>query len=271
VSLLVFGILNISFNLRIGPDILQSPMRAYFWALLPGSGPLGEDGWDLLPNTVFRNVYAWTCLVLGMFGVLVWVAAYSTVYPTLSKSITDHLETLSVFDGGGSRPSLLNPGGARAVDMIMVFAQAMAEIFLSAVLGIYMTLIYARHRPIRLGTDPVFAQLDEERLRLEREVEEARMGLASARGEETQLENQLAALASFAKSIYQKETVSHRSRVSKGSPARSNFQTFAHSAGNSNGAPQDRSTTLPHTPKRKMKTLVRSCRWVCCSCSCCFR
>jgi hypothetical protein len=45
---------------------------------------------------------------------------------------------------------------------------------------------------------------------LEREVEEARMGLASARGEETQLENQLAALASFAKSIYQKETVSHR-------------------------------------------------------------
>jgi len=213
VSLLVFGILNISFNLLESGLVtfLQSPMRAYFWAALLPVGAFGvKIGWDLLPNTLFRNIYAWTCLALGMFGVLVWIAAYSTVYPTLSKSITDHLETLSVFDGGGSRPSPLNPGGARAVDMIMVFAQAIAEIFLSAVLGIYMTLIYARHRPIRLGTDPVFAQLDEERLRLEREVEEARMGLASSRGEETQLENQLAALASFAKSIYQKETVSHR-------------------------------------------------------------
>jgi hypothetical protein len=249
VSLLVFGILNISFNLLESGLVtfLQNPMRAYFWAALLPVGAFGvKVGWDLLPNSLFRNGYAWACLALGMAGVLIWVAAYSTVYPTLSKSITDHLETLSVFDGGSSRPNPINPGGARVVDMIMVFAQAIAEIFLSAVLGIYMTLIYNRHRPIRLGTDPVFAQLDEERLRLEREVEEARMGLASARGQETQLENQLAALASFAKSIYQKETASHREQSQQKEALLDQISHHLRTQLEAipNGATQDRSANL---------------------------
>lgn len=211
--LLVFGVLNISFNLLESGLVtfLQNPFRAYFWAALLPVGAFGvKIGWDLLPNSRWRSIYAWACLAVGMAGVLGWVLAYSSVYPTLSKSVTDQLETLSVFDERGTALSQLNPGGARIVDMFIVFSQAIAEIFLSAVLGIYLTMIYMRHRPIRFGTDPMFAQLDEERMRLERELEQARIALGGSKGQQAQLENQVVALSSYAKSIYHKESAAHR-------------------------------------------------------------
>lgn len=216
VGLLVFGIFNISFNLLESGLVtfMENPARAYFWAALLPVGAFGvKVGWDLLPRGRAREVYLWSSLVLGMAGVLVWVGAYSTVYPTLSKSITDHLETLSVFDESGA--SSLNPAGVRQVDMVMVFAQAIAEIFLSAVLGMFMTLLYARHRPVRLATDPVFARLDEERVKLEQEIADTRKGLATAKGRQKQFEGQLTALASFAKSIYQKEISSRREQATQ--------------------------------------------------------
>jgi hypothetical protein len=99
--------------------------------------------------------------------------------------------------------------------MVMVFAQAIAEIFLSAVLGMFMTMLYARHRPVRLSADPVFAKLDEERERLENQIAETRRGLATAKGRQKQFESQLAALANFAKSIYQKEISTRREQASQ--------------------------------------------------------
>jgi hypothetical protein len=217
ISLLIFGILNISFNLLESGLVtfMENPYRAYFWAaLLPVGAFAVKVGWDLMPEGSWRAVYLWVCLALGMAGVLVWIATYSTVYPTLSKSITDQLATVSVFDEGNSS-SQFSLGGARAVDMVMVFAQAIAEIFLSAVLGMFMTLIYVRHRPVQLATDPVFAKLDEERVRLEKEVVDARLGLAAARGREKQYENQLSALATYAKSIYQKELAVRKEQSSQ--------------------------------------------------------
>lgn len=216
VGLLVFGIFNISFNLLESGLVtfMENPVRAYFWAALLPVGAFGvKVGWDLLPRGRAREVYLWSSLVLGMAGVLVWVGAYSTVYPTLSRSITDHLETLSVFDESGA--SSLNPAGVRQVDMVMVFAQAIAEIFLSAVLGMFMTMLYARHRPVRLATDPVFARWDEERIKLEQEIADTRKGLAAAKGRQKQFESQLTALASFAKSIYQKEIALRREQASQ--------------------------------------------------------
>lgn len=218
VGLLVFGIFNISFNLLESGLVtfMENPVRAYFWAALLPVGAFGvKVGWDLLPRGKTREVYLWSCLALGMAGVFVWVGAYSTVYPTLSKSVTDHLETLSVFGESGAAAAGLNPAGVRQVDMVMVFAQAIAEIFLSAVLGMFMTLLYTRHRPVRLATDPVFARLDEERLRLESEIAETRKGLAAAKGRQKQFESQLTALASFAKSIYQKEIAMRREQASQ--------------------------------------------------------
>lgn len=217
IGLLVFGIFNISFNLLESGLVTftENPVRAYFWAALLPVGAFGvKVGWDLLPTGKVRDVYLWCCLFLGMAGVLIWVGAYSTVYPTLSKSITDHLETLSVF-GDPSAGGELNPAGVRRVDMVMVFAQAIAEIFLSAVLGMFMTLVYTRHRPVRLCTDPVYAQLDEERTRLEGEIKETRKGLATAKGRERQFESQVTALTAFAKSIYQKEITTRREQATQ--------------------------------------------------------
>jgi ABC-2 type transport system ATP-binding protein len=79
-----------------------------------------------------------------------------------------------------------------------------------------------------------------------REVEAARMGLASARGQETQLENQLAALSSFAKSIYQKETASHREQSQQKEALLDQISHHLRTQLEAipNGAAQDRSTTL---------------------------
>lgn len=206
-SLLVFGVLNVSFNLLESGLItfVENPIRSYFWAALLPVGALAvKVGWDFLRSPRLRDLYLWSCLMAGVAGVLVWVGAYASVYPTLSKSVKDHIESLSVFDpaptrGGGTE------GGAKWVDMVTVASQAVAEIFLSAALGIYMTLIYSRHRPVRLARNPLFTQVDEERRALEQEIARERLALAEARGNRTRLENQLAALLAYAKSMFQRE------------------------------------------------------------------
>src|SRR5436189_337630 len=99
-SLLVFGILNISFNLLESGLVtfIENPIRAYFWAALLPVGALAvKVGWDFLQGRFARNIYLWICLGLGILGVLVWVAAYASVYPTFSKSINEHVQSLSVF------------------------------------------------------------------------------------------------------------------------------------------------------------------------------
>ncbi len=206
-TLLVFGILNISFNLLESGLVtfIENPIRAYFWAALLPVGALAvKVGWDFLQSRKWRDVYLWTCLAAGVAGVLVWVGAYATVYPTLSKTTKDQIESLSVFDQNQPKPRG-NTTGAKWVDVVTVGAQATAEIFLSAVLGMYLTMIYARHRPVRLATNPLFAQLDDERRSLEESVAAERLALAEAKGSQTRLEHQLTALVSFAKSIFQKE------------------------------------------------------------------
>jgi hypothetical protein len=96
------------------------------------------------------------------------------------------------------------------IDVITVVAQATAEVFLSAVLGMYMTAIYLRHRPVRLAGNPVFTELDEERRLLEQGIERERLAFAESKGSQTQLENQLSALLAYARSMFHQETVRHR-------------------------------------------------------------
>ena len=216
VCLLVFGVLNISFNLLESGLVtfLENPIRAYLWAALLPVGALAvKVGWDFLQSQSKREIYLWICLTAGIVGVLVWVAAYAMVYPTLSKSINEHIEALSVFDSGASPGSSLmsiNSAGAKWIDVVTVAAQAVAEVFLSAVLGMYLTVIYSRHRPVRLVGNPVFTQLDEERRTLESNVARERIAMAEARGNQSRLESQLSALVAFAKSMYQKEAALRR-------------------------------------------------------------
>lgn len=213
VSLLVFGVLNISFNLLESGLVtfVENPVRAYFWAALLPVGALAvKVGWDFLQSRRLRDAYLWASLVIGIVGVLVWLGAYAAVYPTLSKSTKEHIESLSVFEQGGSSEAGITVGGAKWVDVITVVSQATAEIFLSAVLGMYMTMLYTRHRPVRLAGNPLFTQLDQERRTLEESVEQERMALADARGNQTRLENQLSALLSFARSMFHKEAAQQR-------------------------------------------------------------
>ncbi len=211
VSLLIFGILNISFNLLESGLVtfIENPARAYFWAALLPVGALAvKVGWDTLRGTRIREIYYWSCLALGVAGVLVWLAAYALVYPTLSQTATEHLESLSVFDQGTGREGGVGGGnseGVKWIDALTVVAQAAAEIFLSAVLGMYMTTLYLRHRPVRLASNPLFTQLDEQRRLLEQSVEAERRALAGAQGTQARLENQLTALLSFARSLFHKE------------------------------------------------------------------
>ena len=99
------------------------------------------------------------------------------------------------------------------MDVITVAAQALAEIFLSAVLGIYMTIIYARHRVVRLAGNPLFMQLDKERAELETVVARERLALAEARGKQARLESQLTALVAYARSVFQKESALKRDQA----------------------------------------------------------
>lgn len=222
-SLLIFGVLNVSFNLLESGLVtfVESPVRAYFWAALLPVGALAvKVGWDFLQSPRRRERYLWTCLLAGITGVLVWVAAYASVYPTLSRSTDEQIAALTVFDADEAGTGLgeLTAAGAKRIDMIIVTAQAIAEIFLSAVLGMYMTMIYTRHRPVRLARNPGFDQWDEERRSLEDAVAQERAALASARGGESQLKNQLSAFVAFARSMFEKETAvrrneSHRQRL----------------------------------------------------------
>ncbi len=211
VLLLTFGILNISFNLLESGLVtfVEHPVRAYFWAaLLPVGALCVKLGWDFLQGRRARGVYLWVCLVVGIAGVLVWVAAYAAVYPTLSRTTAEQIQSLSVFDaveGQTGTPGGMNSSGVKWIDATIVAAQALAEIFLSAVLGIFMTIIYARHRPVRLATNPQFAQFDEERAALEESVSRERLALAEARGNQARLENQLSALLAYARSLFHKE------------------------------------------------------------------
>ncbi|MBN9688749.1 MAG: hypothetical protein J0M24_00800 [Verrucomicrobia bacterium] len=203
--LLVFGVLNVSFNLLESGLVtfVESPIRAYFWAALLPVGALAvKIGWDLLPGRRLRLLYFWSCLALGLAGVLAWLGAYATVYPSLSQSTAEQLQTLTVQGNG---PVGVTVHGVKWIDALIVIAQATAEIFLSAALGIYLTTLYLRHRPVRLAGNPVFAQLEEERRQLSEQVESERKGLAEARGTFHRLQNQLEAMLSFARSLYQKE------------------------------------------------------------------
>jgi hypothetical protein len=218
--LLIFGILNISFNLLESGLVTfqENPIRAYFWAALLPVGALAvKVGWDFLESEARRRVYLWASLALGIAGVLGWVAAYATVYPTLSKNTTERIESLTVFDNAGPRDRGglmgVNSAGAKWIDVVTVGAQAVAEIFLSAVLGMYMTTICHRHRKVRLAGNPLFEQLDEERAAFEEAVARERLALAEARGNFTRLEQQLAALVAFARSMFQKEAALRRDQT----------------------------------------------------------
>ncbi len=253
LCLVVFGVLNISFNLLESGLVtfIESPIRAYFWAALLPVGALAvKVGWDFLQNRAVRDAYLWTCLAVGIAGVLVWLAAYAAVYPTLSKTTKEHIESLSVFETASPGANGLmgtTAGGAKWIDVITVIAQATAEIFLSAVLGMYMTTLYTRHRPVRLAGNPLFTQVDQERRLLEENVALERRALAEARGQQTRLENQLTALLAYAKSMFRKETAQqqdqNRQKRMLWDQITEQLRTQMHSLenGNGNGNGSDRS------------------------------
>jgi hypothetical protein len=219
--LITFGILNISFNLLESGFVTfrENPFRSYLWAALLPVGALAvKIGWDLIEDHRRRNQYLWTCLGLGTAGVLVWVACYACVYPTLSKGINEQISSLTVFDGSRS-PGRNGPGmnfaGAKWVDVTTVAAQAGAEIFLSAVLGIYLTKLYARHRPVRLAQDPAYAQLDQERQALDEGIARERLSLGEANGNLLRLENQMTALLAYGKSMFHREAARRQDQSQK--------------------------------------------------------
>lgn len=220
LCLITFGVLNISFNLLESGFITfrENPFRSYLWAALLPVGALAvKVGWDCLPEGRPRVKYLWACLVIGMIGVLTWVGAYACVYPTLSKGINEQIASLTVFDtpASGQGGAHVNFAGAKWIDVVTVGGQAVAEIFLSAVLGMYLTTLYARHRPVRLAHDPAFSQLDDERRRLEEEVSRARLRFGEASGHLVRLENQLTALVAYGKSMFHREAAKRQDQTEK--------------------------------------------------------
>lgn len=221
LGLIVFGILNISFNLLESGFVTfrENPLRSYLWAALLPVGALAvKIGWDFLQERRQRAIYLWTCLAVGMAGVFVWVAAYACVYPTLSRGIDEQIAGLTVFDNGArpaGMPARLNFAGAKWVDVITVAGQAVAEIFLSAVIGMYLTTLYARHRPVRLVRDPQYAQLDLERQQLQHSIAQERAALGEATGNLVRLENQLTALLAYGKSMFHREAARRQNQSEK--------------------------------------------------------
>jgi len=219
VCLITFGIWNISFNLLESGLITfrENPIRSYLWAALLPVGALAvKIGWDFVQDRKRRDVYLWTCLGLGMLGVLVWAGAYACVYPTLSKGIGEHIASLTVFDGPSpSSAAGLNFAGAKWIDVITVASQAIAEIFLSAVMGMYLTILYARHRPVRLALDPTFDQLTQERRNLEKSIAQGRLSLGEANGNLVRLENQLTALIAYGRSVFHRERAQRKDQSEK--------------------------------------------------------
>lgn len=218
LSLLVFGVFNVSFNLLESGIITftEHPIRAYFWAALLPVGALAvKVGWDFLQSRAKRDFYLWTCLGLGLVALVTWVTAYASVYPALSMTTEERIANLTVTDPiPANRGSLsqLTSGGVKRIDMIIVAAQAMAEICLSAALGMYMTQLYSKHRPVRLAANPTFIKLDQERRTLEERVSQERLALADAVGGEARLEHQLNAFVAYAKSLFQREATLRRDR-----------------------------------------------------------
>ncbi len=210
ICLITFGVWNISFNLLESGLVTfrENPLRSYLWAALLPVGALAvKIGWDFLQDRRRRDLYLWSCLSLGMLGVLVWVSAYACVYPTLSKGVSEQIASLTVFDNGPARSpgTGLNFAGAKWIDVVTVGGQAVAEIFLSAVLGMYLTNLYARHRPVRLAEDPAFTQLTHERRALEHRIAAERLSFGEATGHLIRLDNQLAALVAYGKSMFERE------------------------------------------------------------------
>ncbi len=101
------------------------------------------------------------------------------------------------------------------MDVITVAGQAVAEIFLSAVLGMYLTSLYSRHRPVRLALDPACVQLDGEVRRLEQTIATERVALGQASGNLMRLENQLTALIAYGKSMFHRETAKRQNQAQK--------------------------------------------------------
>jgi hypothetical protein len=221
VCLITFGVLNISFNLLESGFITfrENPFRSYLWAALLPVGALAvKVGWDCIAEGKRRELYLWSCLGVGLVGVLVWVGAYACVYPTLSKGINEQIAALTVFDSPSSTSGpgpRLNFAGAKWIDVVTVAGQAVAEVFLSAVLGMYMTSLYARHRPVRLAYDPAFRQLNQERESLEESIARERQGLGEATGNLVRLENQLTALVAYGKSMFHRETARRQDQSEK--------------------------------------------------------
>src|SRR6266513_2738430 len=123
VCLITFGVWNISFNLLESGLITfrDNPVRSYLWAALLPVGALAvKIGWDFIQERRRRDVYLWSCLALGVLGVIVWVAAYACVYPTLSKGINEQIASLSLYDANaaGTGVGRLNFAGAKWIDAI---------------------------------------------------------------------------------------------------------------------------------------------------------
>ena len=221
VCLITFGVWNISFNLLESGLVTfrENPLRSYLWAALLPVGALAvKIGWDFLQDRTQRDVYLATCLAVGLIGVFVWVAAYASVYPTLSKGIDEHIAALTVFDNVNSNGAVnhgLNFAGAKWIDVVTVSGQAIAEIFLSAVLGIYLTSLYAKHRPVRLAYDPAYVQLSNERRVLAADIARERLRLGEANGNLVRLENQLVALIAFGKSMFHRESAKRQDQSEK--------------------------------------------------------
>jgi len=221
ICLITFGVWNISFNLLESGLITfrENPLRSYLWAALLPVGALAvKIGWDFLQDRKRRDIYLWTCLLFGMLGVLVWVGAYACVYPTLSKGINEHIDSLTVFDNRSPSSAAifgLNFAGAKWIDVTTVSGQAIAEIFLSAVMGMYLTNLYGRHRPVRLAHDPAFVQLSQERRNLEESIARERLSLGEANGNLVRLENQLAALIAYGKSMFHREAAKRQDQTEK--------------------------------------------------------
>jgi hypothetical protein len=218
LSLLVFGVFNVSFNLLESGIVTftEHPVRAYLWAALLPVGALAvKVGWDFLESRRRRDAYLWTCLGVGLAALVVWVAAYASVYPALSMTTEERIANLSIeAPGSAGRDTLsqLTSGGVKRIDMIIVGAQAFAEICLSAALGIYLTRLYSKHRPVRLAANPTFAKLDQERCSLEERLSRERLAFADAAGGMNRLEHQRDAFVAYAKSLFQKEAGLRRDR-----------------------------------------------------------
>lgn len=219
LALMAFGVWNISFNLLESGLITfrENPLRSYLWAALLPVGALAiKVGWDFVQDRRRRELYLWACLIVGMIGVFSWAGAYACVYPSLSKGIGEHIASLSVFDHATSATGAgLNFAGAKWIDVITVAGQAVAEIFLSAVLGMYLTTLYARHRPVRLAEDPAFVQLSRESRELEAVLTRERIALGEATGNILRLEHMLAALVAYSASVFQRETAQRKDQAEK--------------------------------------------------------